>query len=109
MADIASGSKYMAGADKAAAAIESIYNTQIATLIDQVHAEGTISNARRIELKKLGQATGAKIVSLALGYHDKLTNGAKDVGIDVPPPSDGTAEVIAVIEGMVSPLSGGGR
>ena len=107
MADIASGSLYMAAADKAASAIESILNEQVAAVIDQVLADGTISNAKAIELKKRGQAVGAKVVSLVLGYHSDLIEAAKAAGIDLPPPSNGEAELIAVIQGMVSPLGGG--
>lgn len=97
----------MGGADKGAATIEAIYTGPMCDLVDQVHAEGKISNARRIELKKLLVKTGAEIVSLALGVHDKLTTAAQAVDIDVPPPSDGSAEFIEVFNGMVSPLSGG--
>ena len=107
MADIATGSLYMAAADKAASAIESILNEQIAATIDQVKDDGTITNAKAIALKKRGEAVGAKVVSLVLEYHSDLIDAAKAAGIDLPPPSDGTAELIEVINGMVSPLGGG--
>lgn len=107
MADIAKGSVYMAAVDKAAAAAESILNDQVASVIEEAFAEGKINNARRIELKKLCASAGAKMVSIALGVHAKLIDAAQAIGEDVPPPSDGTAELVAVIEGMVSPLGGG--
>ncbi len=107
MADIANGSLYMAAADKAAAAIEQILNDQVATVIDQVAADGTITNARAIMLKKRGKKIGANVVELVMGYHSELIDEAQAASIDLPPPSDGAAELIAVIEGMVSPLSGG--
>lgn len=107
MADIASGSLYMAAADKAASAIEQIINDQVADVIDQVRADGTITNARALELKKRGAHVGAHVVELVMGYHADLIDAAKVAGIDLPPPSDGTAELVAVIHGMVSPLGGG--
>lgn len=106
MADIEAGSVYMGGVDKAATAIEQIINTQVAAVIDQVYADGKISHARAIELKKRGARVGAHIVELAVGYHGLLTEAAKDADIDVPPPSDGTAEFIDVLQNMVSPLGG---
>lgn len=107
MANISQGSLYMAAADKAAAVIESILNEQVAAVIDQVKADGTITNAKAIALKKRGEAVGARVVSLVLEYHSDLIDAAKAAGIDLPPPSDGTAELIAVINVMVSPLGGG--
>lgn len=107
MANISSGSLYMAAADKAASAIESILNDQVAAVIDQVKADGTITNAKAIALKKRGEAVGAKVVSLVIGFHSTLIDEAKAAGIDLPPPSDGTAELVAIIESMVSPLGGG--
>ena len=107
MADIASGSTYMAAADKAASAIESILNTQVAGVIDQVAADGTITNAKAIELKKRCAEVGAHVVSKVLGLHSDLIDAAKTAGVDLPPPSDGTAELITVIQSMVSPLGGG--
>lgn len=109
MADIANGSLYMAAADKAASAIESILNDQIASVIDQAQSEGLITNARKIALKKRGEAVGAHVVSLVLDYHNTLIDAAKDANVDLPPPSDGTTELIGVIQNMVSPLSGGPR
>lgn len=109
MVDVAKGSIYMGAADKAAAAIELILNDQVASVIDQALADGTISNAKAIEIKKHGAAVGARVVSLVLGYHGKLIDAAKVAGIDLPPPSDGTEELIAVIKTIVSPLGGGGR
>lgn len=107
MADIARGSLFMGAADKAASAIESIINDQVADIIDQVAADGTITNARAIELKKRGAMVGAKVVSEVLGYHADLIDAAKAAGIDLPPPSDGKAELIAVVNGLIEPLSGG--
>ncbi len=107
MADIASGSLSMAAADKAASAIELIINDQVASIIDQVAADGAITNAKAIMLKKRGAKVGAHVVELVMGYHSELIDEAKAAGIDLPPPADGTAELVAVIEGMVSPLGGG--
>lgn len=107
MADISSGSLYMAAADKAASAIESILNDQVSGIIDQVKADGTITNAKAIELKKRCSEVGAHVVSKVLGLHSDLIDAAKAAGVDLPPPSDGTAELIVVINGMVSPLGGG--
>lgn len=107
MADIATGSLYMAAVDKAATAIETILNDQVAGIIDQVAADGTITYARAIELKKRGAMVGAKVVSEVLGYHADLIDAAKAAGIDLPAPSDGKAELIAIINGLIEPLSGG--
>ncbi len=107
MADIASGSLYMAAADKAASAIELILNGQVADVIDQVRSDGTITNTKAIMLKKRAAKIGANVVELVLGFHSELIDEAKAHSIDLPPPSDGTAELVAVIEGMVSPLGGG--
>lgn len=106
-ADIAKGSLYMAAADKAAAAIESIINGQVADVIEQVLADGKITRAKAIELKKLGQHVGAHVVSLVLGLHSRYIDESKTADVDLPAPSDGTAELIAVINSMVSPLGGG--
>lgn len=109
MADIQSASLYMAAVDKAAAAIESILNNQVATVIAQAQAEGLITNARRIALTKRCEAVGAHVVSLVLDLHNDLTDAAKGANVDVPPPADGTDALIEVVQNMVSPLSGGGR
>lgn len=107
MADIANGSLYMAAADKAASAIELIINGQVADVIDQVAADGTITNARAIQLKKRGAKIGAHVVELVMGYHSELIDAAKEAGIDLPPPADGTAALVDVVQSMVSPLGGG--
>lgn len=109
MADIQKASVYMGAVDKAAAAIESILNDQVSGVIVQAQSEGLITNARRIALTKRCEAVGAHIVSLALDLHNDLIDAAKEAGIDVPAPSDGTAELIAVLQNMVSPLGGGPR
>jgi len=109
MADIETGSLYMAAADKAAAAIEQIINDQVAAVIDQAAVDGSITNAKAIMLKKRGKKIGANVVELVIGYHSDLIDAAQEAGIDLPPPADGTAELVAVIEGMVSPMGGGGR
>jgi len=105
-ADIASGSVYMGGVDIAASTIESILNTQIANLIDDVYADGKISNAKRVALKKRCQAVGARISELALNLHTDLIDAAQAADIDLPPPSDGTEEFIEVMNTMVHPLGG---
>ncbi len=97
----------MGAADKAAAAIETIINDYVAPIIDQALADGSITNAKAMQLKKAGAAAGAKVVSITIGFHSDLIDAAKAASIDLPPPSDGTTELIAVIQGMVSPLSGG--
>ncbi len=58
-------------------------------------------------MKKRGAAIGAKVVSLVIGYHSDLIDAAKAAGVDLPPPSDGKAELIAVINGLIEPLGGG--
>lgn len=107
MADIAKGSLYMAAADKAAAAIESILTNQVSAVIDDVLADGKITNAKAIHLKKRLTAVGAKVVAEVIGLHSDLIDAAEEAGIDLPPPSNGTTELIAVINGMVSQLGGG--
>ena len=109
MADIASGSTAKAAADKAAAAIELIITGQVADVIDQVAADGKITNAKGIMLKKRGKKVAAHVVELVLGYHSDLIDEAQAAGVDLPAPSDGTAELIDVIQNMVSPFGGGGR
>lgn len=109
MADIANGSLYMAAADKAAAAVELIINGQVADVIDQAVAEGLITNAKGIMLKKRGKKIAAHVVELVIGHHSDLIDAAQEAGIDLPAPADGAAELVGVIEGMVSPFGGGGR
>lgn len=106
MADIQNGSLYMAAADKAASAIEQIINGPVAAVIDQTAAEGTISNAKAISLKKRGAKIAANVVELVLGYHADLIEEAKDADVDLPPPADGTAALVDLVQGMVSPLGG---
>lgn len=106
-ADIASGSVYMGGCDTAAATIESILTTQISGIIDAAYADGKISNATCVTLKKRCQAVGANVSNLVLTLHTDLIDAAQDAGIDLPPPSDGTTEFIAVMQSMVHPFGGG--
>lgn len=109
MADIATGSLYMAAADKAAVAIEQIINTQVGAVIDQCVADGTITQARAIKLKKRGAKVGANVVELVIGFHDDLIQEAKDADVDLPPPADGTAALVEVVQNMVSVFGSGGR
>src|SRR5689334_2776245 len=109
MADIESGSLYMAAADWAAGAIGILINGPVADVITQVASDGTISNAKAIKLKKMGEKISAHVMELVIGYHDLLREEAEEAGIDVGPPADGKEALISVIENMVSPFGGGGR
>lgn len=107
MADIASGSLNMAAADLAADAIQGIVTSQVAPIIDQCAAEGSLSNTRAKELKAKGAAVASRIVSLINGYHGDLIEAAKAAGIDLPPPANGQQALIDFVQGMILPAGGG--
>lgn len=106
MVDVAQGSLYMAAADLAASAIEIAINEHVAPIIDQAVAEGKISSAHGIVLKKKGAKLGAGIVADTLAYHDMLREEAEGADIDVGAPADGKDALKGIIDSMVSPLGG---
>jgi hypothetical protein len=106
MADIGKASLIMAAMDLAAITIENGL-PEVGEIVKELHDEGKITNVEYQAWKRKLASVGTGVSGDVLAIHAKLTDRAKTLGIDLPPPSSGHEELIRRVNEMVMPLSGG--